>query len=186
MSKTLTFSLILVSLIVGLGGGYFLSPYYTPYSQSESSMSSHFGTVDRWVDLRYIDKMIAHHRGAILMAKNIEAKTDRQEIKDLVQSIYPGETKLIDELYSWKKAWYNDYTVVRDPVVPNFGAKDDKADLRFLNALIAHHQLGIDMTKEIRIKSSRTEIINNADGVEKFLTETKAGLTDWRKTWYQI
>jgi uncharacterized protein (DUF305 family) len=75
---------------------------------------------------------------------------------------------------------------VKDPIVPNFGTYDEKYDLRFLNALIAHHESGLVMTKEIKSKSSRTEILNNADAVDTFLTTTLQVFKDWRKQWYNI
>jgi uncharacterized protein (DUF305 family) len=55
-----------------------------------------------------------------------------------------------------------------------------------LNALIDHHHEGVKMTKEIRTKSSRSEVLNNADAVEKFLTESGETLKTLRKNWYKI
>ena len=63
---------------------------------------------------------------------------------------------------------------------------DEKLDLRFLNALIAHHEAGILMTQEIRTKSSRIEVLNNADAVENFLKTTRITLRESRKAWYNI
>jgi len=92
----------------------------------------------------------------------------------------------IDELYKWKKDWYGDTKKVLDPIVANLGVADETFDLRFLNALIFHHQSGIIMTKEVRIKSSRSEILNNADAVEIFLNGSLKKLTEWRLEWYKI
>lgn len=55
-----------------------------------------------------------------------------------------------------------------------------------MNALIAHHEAGILMTEEIRTKSSRAEVLNNADAVENFLKTTLVTLKGWRKAWYNI
>jgi uncharacterized protein (DUF305 family) len=144
------------------------------------------GRADRTLDLRYINAMIAHHRGAMLLAEQASTKTQRQEMKDLSAKILNDEPGAISELYAWKKDWYGDNKRVRDPIVSNLGNYDDKFDLRFLNALIAHHEAGLLMTKDIKVKSSRTEILNNADAVDTFLTTTLKVFKDWRMEWYKI
>jgi uncharacterized protein (DUF305 family) len=97
-----------------------------------------------------------------------------------------NEPKLIEELYAWKKEWYNDTRTVRDPIVPKLGSYDATFDLRFLNALIAHHESGIQMTKDIRLKSSRSAVQDNANAVEQFLTTSGVMLREWRKQWFNV
>jgi uncharacterized protein (DUF305 family) len=58
--------------------------------------------------------------------------------------------------------------------------------LRFLNAIIAHHEAGIEMTKETRQKSTRGEILDNANAVEAFLSNGIQTLKGLRTTWYNI
>ena len=104
----------------------------------------------------------------------------------LAAEINENEPKLIAELYSWKKNWYADTRPVKDPIVANLGTADDTVDLRFLNALIAHHEAGIQMTQEIRSKSSRKEVLDNADAVENFLQTTLVTLKQNRAEWFSI
>ena len=75
---------------------------------------------------------------------------------------------------------------VRDPQVPKLGSVDKTFDLRFLNALIAHHRNGVLMTREIRLKSSRSEIIDNANAVEQSLTKGIEMMRAWRTQWYGV
>lgn len=184
MNNSLVVSFVIVSFVLGLLGGYFISPSYqqTMFDQEEMG----FGTADRFVDLRYINQMAAHHRGAMLLAEQIKDKTTRPEMKALADDILAGEPKAIDELYGWKREWYRDTRKVKDPVVAKLGPADEKVDLRFLNALIAHHEEGIKMTKEIRIKSSRAEVLNNADAVGLFLTNSLKTLKTMRKEWFTV
>jgi uncharacterized protein (DUF305 family) len=143
------------------------------------------GPADKWLDLRYINAMIAHHRGAMLVAEQA-LKSERPEVKNLATAILVDEPKAIAELYQWKKDWYNDTRAVADPIVPRLGAYDTTFDLRFLNAVISHHQVGVLMTKDARLKSTRSEILNNADAVEAFLSGGITMLGDWRKAWYKL
>jgi uncharacterized protein (DUF305 family) len=185
MKKTsilLTVSLALVSLVVGIGIGYYLTPEYS-VTKYEKNMD--LGAADRLVDLRYINAMIAHHRAAMLLAESAGA-SGREEIRALSGEILANEPKLIAELYGWKRDWYRDARTVSDPASINLGSVDGKFDLRFLNALIAHHEAGIAMTREIRRKSNRTEVLDNADAVEQFLAATLVGLKSWRNEWYGV
>ena len=183
ISLSLAVALMIVSAVAGIGIGYWLTPQYSLSMYDKNTMD--LGQPDKWVDLRYMDAMIAHHRGAMLLAEEAR-KSERPEVRDLAAAILKDEPKNIDELYAWKKAWYNDTRKVRDPQVPKLGTVDKTFDLRFLNALIAHHRNGVLMTREIRLKSSRSEILDNADAVEQFLTKGIEMLRAWRTQWYGV
>ncbi len=186
MSKTilaLLASFSLIAFVAGTGFGYFLTPEYRLSMYNKYTMD--LGTADRWFDQRYLNAMIAHHRAAMLLAEQAQV-SERQEIRELAQAILADEPKLIDELYAFKEAWYSDTRRVRDPQVANLGPYNATFDLRFLNALIAHHDEGIDMTKETRFKSTRSEVIDNADAVQAFLERTGTVLRTWRSEWYDI
>lgn len=174
---------MVIIFIAGVAFGYYLTPQYNLSMFDKNKMD--LGQADRWFDLRYIDAMIAHHTGAILLAKQAE-KSQRPEIKSLAAEIQKNEPVAIAELYKWKKDWYKDSRIVPNPVVANLGNYDDKFDLRFLNALIFHHEAGILMTKETRTKSSNAVILNNADAVENFLTGGIKMLKEWRTSWYGV
>jgi len=174
-------SLALITALVGFGFGYVLTPEYAMYDKSRMD----FGRPDRTLDLRYVDAMIAHHRGAILLAEQAE-RSEREEIRNLAREIQASEPKLIEELSEWKRDWYGDRRPVVDPLVAKLGSYDATFDLRFLNAMIAHHESGILMTKEIRLKSSRNAVLDNADAVEAFLTGGIVMLRDWRSGWYNL
>lgn len=179
ISLALALSIALITGLLGFGTGYVLTPEYVMYDKSRMDL----GRPDRTLDLRYINAMIAHHRGAILLAKQAE-QSERAEVKDLALAIQKGEPVLIEELYRWKRDWYRDRRLVPDPLVAKLGDYDATFDLRFLNALIAHHESGILMTKEVRLKSSRNAVLDNADAVETFLSGGLVMLKGWRSEWY--
>lgn len=183
MSVYLASALMVIAAVIGIGIGYYLTPQYQLSMYDKGGMD--LGPADKWYDLRYINAMIAHHRGAILLAQQAEV-SERPEISGLAKEIQANEPALIDELYTWKKEWYGDTRVVVDPVVAKLGAYDEKFDLRFLNAIIAHHEAGIVMTTAARTKASRLEILNNADAVELFLKTTGEALRAWRTQWYSL
>lgn len=181
ISPYLAVSFAIIAGLAGFGAGYVLTPEYAMYDKSRMDL----GRPDRTLDLRYMNAMIAHHRGAILLAKQAE-QSERQEVRDLAVAIQKSEPVLIDELYQWKRDWYGDRRPVTDPLVARLGNYDATFDLRFLNALIAHHENGILMTKEVRLKSSRNSVLDNADAVEAFLNGGLTMLRGWRSEWYNL
>lgn len=183
LSLSRAVALMIITGILGAGIGYSLTPEYRLSMYEKNTMS--LGRADRTLDLRYVNAMIAHHRGAMLVAEQAR-KSERVEVQNLAEAILKDEPKAIAELYAWKKDWYQDEREVRDPIVPKLGAYDKTFDLRFLNAVIAHHENGILMTKDVRLKSSRAEVLDNADAVEAFLTNGIVMLSGWRSAWYGL
>lgn len=184
ISIYLTLGFIVVALLVGIGVGYSLTSEYKVSMYDKNGMT--LGSADRTFDLRYVNAMIAHHRGAMLLAEQLGNETTRPEMEALAKDILASEPSAIAELYAWKKDWYGDTKTVRDPIVANLGPAGEKFDLRFLNAMIAHHEVGVVMTGETRTKSSRAEVLDNADAVEAFLKGGIEALSGLRKGWYNI
>lgn len=183
ISLSLAVALMIIMGILGLGIGYSLTPEYRLSMYEKNVMN--LGRADRTLDLRYVNAMIAHHRGAMLVAEQAK-KSERAEVKGLAEAILKDEPKAIAELYAWKKNWYQDEREVLDPVVPRLGDYDKTFDLRFLNAVIAHHENGVAMTQDVRLKSNRSEVLDNADAVEAFLKGGIAMLEGWRSAWYSL
>jgi len=183
ISISLAVALAIVSAIVGIGVGYWYTPQYS-MSMYDKNMTG-LGEPDKWVDLRYLDGMIAHHREAVRLAEQAGI-SERAEIKRLSAEIRKNEATAIAKLYHWKKEWYGDSKPVQEPQTAHLGSYNKTFDLRFLNALITHDENGIRMTREIRLKSSRNEVLDNAYNVERELLEELGKLGEWRKEWYGI
>ncbi len=184
ISTPLAVSLIICSFITGLAGGFYFTPEYRDVMYEKQSMN--LGPADRLVDLRYLNQMIAHHQVALDLAKQAAASANHPEIKALAADIQKGEPTLIVKLYDYKKQFYSDSRPAPKNPVPQLGSVDSTYDLRFLNALIYHHESGIEMTRDIRTKSTRSEIINDANAVQNFLETSLTTLKEWRQTWYGI
>lgn len=181
--STLALASMVLTGIIGVGIGYALTPEYRLSMYEKNTMD--LGRSDQTLDLRYVNAMIAHHRGAMLLSEQAK-KSERTEVKNLAEAILKDEPKAIAELYAWKKEWYKDTRTVIDPVTPKLGNYDKTFDLRFLNALIAHHELGVVMTQDVRLKSTRGAVLDNADAVEAFLKSGIVMLSEWRSTWYNL
>lgn len=69
-------------------------------------MDLDLGEADAKFDLRFIDGMIPHHEGALVMAQEALNKSNRPEIQKLAQEIVSSQQKEIDQMKKWRQAWY--------------------------------------------------------------------------------
>ncbi len=57
-------------------------------------------------DKMFLSMMIEHHKGAVAMSKLVADHADRAEIKQLAEKIIQDQTKEIQQMKDWKKAWF--------------------------------------------------------------------------------
>jgi len=103
MSKLLVISLLIITLIVGLGIGYMITPEYARQSVMHSN---NLGYADDRYDARFMDAMIQHHESAIEMAKDAKQKSKRAEILGLANEIIKAQEQEIELMKDWKQKWY--------------------------------------------------------------------------------
>jgi len=64
------------------------------------------GPADATYDLRFIDAMVKHHEGAIVMAEEALDKSERAEIRQLATEIIAEQKTEIAQMQEWRQAWY--------------------------------------------------------------------------------
>lgn len=116
---------ILVSLLIGLLGGY----YYAKPSQSSMThvmpdgtvmnntmdMASMMGDMNASLigksgdefDKEFLKQMIVHHQGAVDMAKMVLVSARHDELKSLAKNIIESQSKEINDMKNWSLNWYN-------------------------------------------------------------------------------
>ena len=169
------------------------------------SMNMALGPADADFDLRFIDGMTPHHEGAIVMAKEAQQKSKRSEMKALAANITKTQRQEIAEIKQWRQAWYPKasttpmaYNAQMGHAMPmsqdqmqsmmmsmDLGAADGQFDLRFLNAMIPHHQGALVMAQEALSKSKRSEIKQLAQAIIKAQTAEIAEMKQWKQAWYK-
>ncbi|MBW4486545.1 MAG: DUF305 domain-containing protein [Trichocoleus desertorum ATA4-8-CV12] len=169
------------------------------------STSMELGPADADFDLRFVDAMTPHHEGAVTMAQEALSKSKRPEIQKLAQDIIAAQNKEIGELKQWRQAWYpkasaqpvawNPQMGHAMPMSPDqrkgmamemdLGAADAEFDLRFINAMIPHHEGAVTMAQEALSKSKRPEIQKLAQDIIKSQEAEIQQMQQWRQAWYQ-
>jgi uncharacterized protein (DUF305 family) len=169
------------------------------------SMGMDLGPADANFDLRFIDGMIPHHEGAVVMAKAALQKAKHPELKKLAAEIIKAQDKEIAEMKQWRSQWYAKASSTpmaydsqmghmmamseaqKQSMMMNvdLGAADAEFDLRFINAMIPHHQGAVVMAEDALKKSQRTEIKTLSQNI---ITSQQAEIKQmeaWRKAWYK-
>lgn len=172
---------------------------------SMGSMAMDLGPADANFDLRFIDAMIPHHQGAVDMAKEAQQNSQRPEIKKLADEIIKAQTKEVTELQTWRKQWYA--TAGSKPMAydakmgkmmemsadqlkgmmmnQDLGAKDAEFDLRFIDAMIPHHESAVTMAKDAATKSTRPEIKKLAQDIISSQQAEIKQMQEWKQAWYK-
>jgi uncharacterized protein (DUF305 family) len=184
MQKTLLISLIGVAFVLGVGFGYYFTPEYAALKSAPAHNG--LGNPDKFLNLRFINGMIAHHMSAIDILENVKKNSNRPELLGLANVVIKLDTEGIAKLYQLKNEMYGDTRKVTKFNAFQLGVKDEKFDLRFLNAMIIHHDEAIMNSKEALTKSYDANILNTANEVINLLSGNKEQLIKWRQDWYNI
>lgn len=69
-------------------------------------MDRDLGNADAEYDRRFLDAMIPHHEGALVMAQDLLQKSQRPELQQLGKNIIKSQQAEIDQMQQWRKTWY--------------------------------------------------------------------------------
>jgi uncharacterized protein (DUF305 family) len=69
-------------------------------------MKMDLGPANAQFDLRFMNAMIPHHEGAVMMAQDALNKSKRPEINQLAREIAASQQTEINQMKQWRKAWY--------------------------------------------------------------------------------
>jgi uncharacterized protein (DUF305 family) len=178
----------------------------TPMAMNHGSMthSMDLGPADADYDLRFIDAMVPHHEGALVMAQDMAQKTQRPELQKLAKTIVSAQTAEIAQMKQWRTAWYPKaantpmawspemkHMMTMQPeqisamkMDVNLGKADAGYDGRFLKAMVPHHEAAVVMAKDLAQKTKRPELQKLAQNILTSQQAEIAQMQQWQKTWY--
>lgn len=168
-------------------------------SRMNGMMVGMLGAADSTYEQRFIDMMVPHHQGAVMMAQDALQKATHPELKDFARSIIDAQGKEIAQMKSWRQMWYGDSSVVMmmmggqppmnmeqmgQQMMMHLGAADTTYDRRFIDMMIPHHEGAVMMAQDASSKTAKKELRDLAGKMIVDQNKEIAQMTAWRASWY--
>lgn len=164
-------------------------------SETEKMYESYKGEdYDRY----FMANMIAHHQGAIDMAKMAQTNAKHAELKTMADEIVNAQTTEISSMTSYQQAW--GYPASSGEMMMDhsaMGMEDDNAsmmkqlegktgdafDKAFLEQMIMHHTSAIEMSRPAAKNAAHQEVKTLAADIISAQTKEIAQMKQWQKAW---
>ncbi len=192
-------------IMFGIGGiviGVIITLLSSPMMQSGGMMSGSNNQMMRNIDKHFIEQMIPHHDGAVLMAQLALQKSKRPEIKTLATAIIEDQTKEIQDMKGWYKNWFGkdvpkwSTTMMGGGMMSqsgmHMGGQEDMANLEnatdfdkaFLETMIPHHQMAITMADMLQSGTGRPEMQQLAKNIKSSQVKEIQEMQTWYQLWH--
>ncbi len=149
-------------------------------------------------DRNFIANMIAHHQGAVDMAKLALTSAKHQELKDMANDIISAQNGEISQMKSWQQAWgypssssdnmmdhsamgmMDEMAGMEDELKGKTGDEFDKA---FIEQMIMHHQGALDMAAPGEKNAEHQEVKDLTKAIVTAQTKEIKQMKQWQKDW---
>ena len=159
-------------------------------------MESSQGAAAAPYDLQFLDTMIAHHQGAVDMAKLAETRAQHAEVKQLAAGIIGDQEREIAKMSEWRDRWFAENAEAINNDFPGMthgmggmdlkkleSLKGNEFDIEFLKQMIPHHEGAIEMAKDLQKQDSRVELKELADDIITAQEEEVKQMKEWLRSW---
>lgn len=152
-------------------------------------------------DRLFIANMIAHHQGAVSMAKLALQNAKHPDLKDMAKDIVAAQESEIADMKTWQSKWgypsssgemMMDHSAMymmadMDSMTANLSnLTGDAFDKKFIELMIEHHQSALDMAASGKMNAYHAEIITLSQEIVKAQTAEITQLKEWQKEWGYI
>lgn len=175
------------------------APNTPPAQATKSETEKNFETYKgEEFDRYYIANMIAHHQGAVDMAKRAQTNAKHPELKTMANDIISSQSSEITDMTSWQKTW--GYPASNGDMMIDHsamgmedgmaamtqqleGKTGDDFDKLFIQLMIKHHTSAIDMSKPAATNAQHQEVKDLATAVIMAQTKEVAQMKQWQQDW---
>ncbi|HRJ06216.1 MAG TPA: DUF305 domain-containing protein [Candidatus Saccharibacteria bacterium] len=149
-------------------------------------------------DRTFIANMIAHHQGAVDMARLALTNAKHQELKDMANNIISAQENEISEMTSWQKEWGYPSTSADNMMDHSSmgmmdemagmsasleGKTGDEFDKAFLEQMIMHHQSAINMATPGEKNAKHQEVKDLTLAIVTAQTKEIEQMKQWQSDW---
>jgi uncharacterized protein (DUF305 family) len=158
-----------------------------PTTDSMSHGSMDGPAVTENFDAKFIDSMIVHHQSAIAMANQALTNTQRPELQTLARAIVTAQQGEIEQMQAWRTAWYPDLPATGGLAMSmgemSVKPGDAPYDIRFVDAMIPHHEGAVAMAQAVQTNSKRPELLKLAADIIAAQNQEITQMRAWRTAW---
>jgi len=193
-----------VGLITGFILGILFAPLFSSTTRVGNNTYNMMGSenvLNQNIDRHFIEEMIPHHDGAIVMAELALTNAKRPEIIALAKNIIEAQKKENDQMQSWYKDWFGNMPSNSSEMGGMMGhgnmgmqmmgmdgdllalksAKD--FDLEFIKQMIPHHEMAIMMARMLLASTNRPEMKKLAGDIITSQSEEIKMMQGWYSKW---
>lgn len=148
-------------------------------------------------DLRFIDAMVAHHEGAIEMARPAQTQALHPELKEFALKVIADQSREVEQMKGWREQWYPGQARSTDvysmpgmtrtmmDISPMHMDKLSGAafDNMFVEMMIPHHEGAVTLAKDALVKAQHQEIKALAQQVIDAQQTETAMMKRWSEEW---
>lgn len=149
-------------------------------------------------DRYFIANMIAHHQGAVDMAKLAQTNAKHQELKNMANDIVTAQTSEINNMKAWQTQWgypASSGEMMMDHSAMGMedtnagmmnqlnGKTGDAFDRAFLEQMIMHHQSAINMAAPGETNAQHQEVKDLTTAIITTQTKEIQQMRQWQKDW---
>jgi uncharacterized protein (DUF305 family) len=124
-------------------------------------------------DLQFIDQMTMHHGGAIMSSEHMISDSERPELRRLAENIQQSQSEQVKQMQEWREEWYGDAgqtsgmpagmmdQMMGDGMMGGSMQEmmdGDATDAMFLQMMIPHHQMAVDMAEQALEEAEHPEL----------------------------
>lgn len=166
-----------------------------PKSDTEQILDGYTGDeFDRF----FIANMIAHHQGAVDMAKLAQTNAQHNELKQMADDIISAQTKEINNMIAWQKAWgypassgemmmdHSAMSMMGENETMTIELKSlsgEAFDKKFIELMIEHHESAVAMSRPGFKNAGHQEVKDLTKDVISAQIGEISQMKQWQKDW---
>ncbi len=112
MTKNIIIAVLAIIALVATFYAINYRIYYEKQGGMESAMHDMAGGLEGKAgaefDRAFLDEMIVHHEGAVVMAELALLHAEHEEVKQLANAILAAQREEIRQMGAWREAWFHD------------------------------------------------------------------------------
>lgn len=162
----------------------------------DHSMQSSPNAAKAPYDLQFLDTMIEHHKGAVMMAGPATVKAMHPEIKSLATDMISSQQGEIAQMKVWRDKWFAGAAPAVNMEMPGMTdsmkgmdmkiltvVSGNDFDLSFIKQMVPHHEGAVTMANDALQRSSKPEIKTLAAAIIKAQESEIKQMKEWQSAW---